>query len=358
MKQRIIGFDLARAYAILGMYIVNFNIVFGSHQDQSILGQFLNLFNGNSSTIFVILAGMGLALMTNRPSYLPEEKQKLRAIVIKRSWFLFVMGLLLYQWWPADILHFYGGYMHFAAFWLFLPKKYYLYLALGVILIFHLLLGVIPYETGWNFETLIYQDFWTLQGFVRNTFYNGWNAIFPWLAFFLLGLYLGRLDWQNPLLRKNLLWIGLSVFLIVQILQGLAMQNYFSEELKFYITADYIPPFLVFMLGTSSISLVILVLCVYVGDKFATSNWIKLFTQTGQLTLTHYLSHLTIGMIIFAWLSGKTFEAKLNESATINPFFILLYAIAFYGLSIWFSHWYRQKSNNGPLETIMRKISG
>ena len=66
MKQRIIGFDLARAYAIFGMYIVNYNTVFGSHNDNSLMGKFLSMFSGNSSTVFIMLAGMGIALMTNR----------------------------------------------------------------------------------------------------------------------------------------------------------------------------------------------------------------------------------------------------------------------------------------------------
>ncbi len=35
MKTRIIGFDLARAYAIFGMFIVNFNTVFGSHTNHT-----------------------------------------------------------------------------------------------------------------------------------------------------------------------------------------------------------------------------------------------------------------------------------------------------------------------------------
>ena len=38
---RIIGFDLARAYAILGMFIVNFNFCFGSFQNNTPIGQFL-----------------------------------------------------------------------------------------------------------------------------------------------------------------------------------------------------------------------------------------------------------------------------------------------------------------------------
>lgn len=74
LDKRIPGFDLARAYAILGMFIVNFNTIFGSHEDNSLLGMFLNLFNGNSSSSFVILAGMGVALMTNKETYTVDEK--------------------------------------------------------------------------------------------------------------------------------------------------------------------------------------------------------------------------------------------------------------------------------------------
>lgn len=116
MKQRIIGFDLARAYGIFGMYIVNFNIVFGSHKDQTLTGKFLSLFSGNSSTVFVILAGMGIALMTNRSEYSTAEKVNLRNTILKRALFLFVGGLLLNFIWPADILHFYGCYMFISAF--------------------------------------------------------------------------------------------------------------------------------------------------------------------------------------------------------------------------------------------------
>ncbi|MEO0066492.1 MAG: hypothetical protein RI983_1818, partial [Bacteroidota bacterium] len=184
MKQRIIGFDLARAYAIFGMYIVNFNIVFGNYEDKSWAGQFLSLFSGNSSTVFVMLAGMGIALMTNRNEYTIEDKKLLKQTVNKRAWFLFAIGLLLYLWWPADILHFYGGYMHIAALLLFVNKRYYLFAASISVIAFHLLLLVLPFETGWNFETLEYKDFWTVNGFLRNTIYNGWNSILPWFAYF------------------------------------------------------------------------------------------------------------------------------------------------------------------------------
>ncbi len=358
MNNRILGFDLARAYAIFGMFIVNFNIVFGSHKDESLIGQFLGLFNGNSSSMFVILAGMGVALMTNRAEYSVEERQKLSAIVMKRGTFLFVFGLIFYVWWFADILHFYGSYLHIAALLLFVPKRFYLWAAGASIVIFHLLLLVIPYETGWNFETLQYTDFWTLTGFLRNTFYNGWNPVFPWVGFFLLGMWLGRLDWQNTKVKRNILLTGIGVFSLVEILQLLASRGYFDTDFAFYLTADYIPPFLPFMLGTAGFSLIFITLCIFIGEKFVGNTLLEYLSKTGQMTLTHYVAHLTFGMIILSVISGKTDFNTLDGSDAISPILVLIFAIFYYILSIIFSVMWSKRFKNGPLETLMRKVSG
>ncbi len=281
MNHRIIGFDLARAYAILGMFIVNFNTVFGSHKDQSWLGKFLNLFNGNSSSTFVILAGMGVALMTNRNSYNGAERKRLQSIVIKRSWFLLFTGLLLFLWWSADILHFYGYYMHIAALLLFVPKKYYLLGVVAAIVIFHTLLLFIPYENGWHFDSLVYIDFWTVKGFLRNTFYNGWNLIFPWIAYFFLGMWLGRLNWNDKVVRKKIFVAGLTVTVSIEALQLVAVNGYLSESITFYSTSDYIPPFLRFMLHTAAFALMLLVICMYVGDKLGRTKAMQILSKTG-----------------------------------------------------------------------------
>lgn len=168
MRQRVIGFDLARAYAIFGMYIVNFTFCFGTFSDKSFLGKFTNLFIGNSTSIFIICAGMGVVLMTSKDNYNSAEKNKLTSIILKRSWFLFFLGLLLYSWWPGDILHFYGGYLHIAAFLLFVPKRYYLWIAFVFILVYNLLQLFIPITTSWDLQTTKYVDFWTPVGFLRN----------------------------------------------------------------------------------------------------------------------------------------------------------------------------------------------
>ena len=48
------------------------------------------------------------------------------------------------------------------------------------------------YEIGWNFETLEYQGFWTINGFIRNLFFNGFHPVIPWTSFMLFGYWFGK----------------------------------------------------------------------------------------------------------------------------------------------------------------------
>lgn len=357
MRQRIIGFDLARAYAIFGMFIVNFVFCFGDFKDKRPLGHFLNLFVGNSTSIFIILAGMGVSLMTNRTEYTKEDKAKLKSIILKRSWFLLALGLLLYNWWPGDILHFYGGYMHIAAFLLFVPKQYYLWTALLAILVFHLLLFVIPINTSWNFMTFKYSDFWTPIGFLRNTFYNGWNSVFPWLSYFMLGMWLGRLNWQNKTTKKKAFIVGLIIFLLFEGLRLLVKNGVFVQYGN-YIMSDYFPAYIPYSLITMGFALMVISICMVIGEKFPTNKLIDSLGKTGQMTLSHYVIHITIGMIILAKLTNKHYSGYLEDEKPTAPIYILTYAIIFFTLSTIFSHLWSKKFKNGPLETLMRKTSG
>lgn len=359
MKQRIIGFDLARAYAIFGMFIVNFNFSFGSVMAPTDpVGHFLNIFTGNSTAIFIICAGMGVSLMTNRFDYTTKEKAELKSKILKRSWFLFAIGLLLYNWWSGDILHYYGGYMHFAAFLLFVPKRYYLLSALLAIVIFHLLLLIIPITTGWDFTTFKYSDFWTPFGFLRNTFYNGWNSMFPWLSYFLVGMWLGRLNWQSKLTKRNIFIVGLIVFILIQGLRLMVRQRFFSPFWSSYIMAEYFPPYLPFVLVTMAFAFMVIPICMVAGEKFPTNKLVLALQKTGQMTLSHYVIHLTLGMITMAGLTGKHYTGLLEDEKPTSPIYILVYSLLFYIFSILFSVVWSKKFKNGPLETLMRKISG
>jgi uncharacterized membrane protein YeiB len=355
--QRIPGFDLARAYAIFGMYIVNFNIVFGNYLDASMMGKFLSLFSGNSSSMFVMLAGMGTSLLTFRPEAGAEERRALRRLILRRSWFLFFLGLALFLWWPADILHFYGAYMHMAAFLLFVPGRWLLLAAAMTVVVFHGLLLLVPYETGWNFDTLSYSGFWTAAGFLRNTFYNGWNPVFPWAAFFFLGMWLGRLDWKDVRLQQKALFWGAGLFLLTEGLIGAAAQNRLGEGLKYYLTADYLPPFLPFMMATGSFSLCAIVLCLWLGERLAQTPLGQCLSATGRMTLTHYLLHLTLGMLALSAITGRSYLSGTSANSMPAPA-LFAFSLFWFGLSMAFSHLWSKRFKNGPFEWLMRRIAG
>ncbi len=358
MQQRIIGFDLARGYAIFGMFIVNFNFCFGSFQDSTFLGRSLNLFVGNSTAIFIILAGMGLSFMSNKTVYSLEEKKHLKSIVLKRSWLLLAMGLILFSWWPGDILHFYAAYMHIAAFFLFSNRNIYLIIAAASILIFHVLLQFIPIDTSWNFETFQYADFWTPLGFLRNTIYNGWNSIFPWLAYFMTGMYLGRLNWHSSSVKIRVFITGLIVFCIFEAIRYYT-NNYVTDQyLIHYIMSEYFPAYIPFMMITMGFAFMVIAICMFIGEKFSANNLLKALALTGRMTLSFYVLHITIGMILFSKISGKLYTGYLTQQAPSSPAMILGFASLFFMICVVFAILWNKKFKNGPLESLMRWISG
>jgi uncharacterized membrane protein YeiB len=355
---RIVGFDVARAYAILGMYVVNFQAIFGDLGDTSAVGRFMGLFAGNSSSAFVMLAGIGCSMLTWRPAADAVERRRLRSIVVRRSWFLFVVGLLLYTWWPADILHFYGGYMHLAALLLFAPARRLLFAAAACVVAFHALLVVVPYETGWNFDTLVYGDFWSVAGFLRNTFYNGWNPIFPWAAFFFVGMWLGRCDWSSRRFRWRLALISAGVCVATQVLQLLARRGHFSEDATMYVLADYLPPFAVFMASTASTALLVVLACVVIAERFAVSRIVRALAATGQCTLTLYIGHLTLGMVVLGALLSRSYSTATQDGDPTASSWILAYCALTFVLSVLLCVAWKRRFRHGPLEALMRRISG
>ena len=63
MKKRVIGYDLARALAVIGMVVVNFKIAMGAEQnDPAWLVGIVGLIDGRAAATFVVLAGVGLSL--------------------------------------------------------------------------------------------------------------------------------------------------------------------------------------------------------------------------------------------------------------------------------------------------------
>lgn len=120
---------------------------------------------------------------------------------------------------------------------------------------------------------------------------------------------------------------------------------------------DYFPPYLPFMIITASFALMVITTCIWLSDRFSQNRLLKWFTETGKMTLTHYVVHLTIGMLIFQALTGKKYTGLLQMKIPSSPAYILVFSVIFFLLGTVFSVLWSRKFEKGPLETLMRKIS-
>jgi len=358
MKKRILGIDVARALAVIGMIIVNFKVVFGEAGDgwaKTVAG----LFEGKAAATFVVLAGVGLALMSNS-AVRRQDAEKLKLVrkrIAKRAVFLFVVGLSYIAIWSADILHFYGVYMLITLLLLRQSRRVIFLAASGLVLLYPVLMMVWDYEQGWDFSTLTYEGFWTVEGFLRNLFYNGFHPVFPWAAFMLIGLWFGRQDLRDQRFVKKAMWRSLAVFITVQLLSLLLIQILASgggattEDLSVLLGTSPMPPLPLYMVSGSSIAIFTISLCILWARSMPGSRLVNALYQTGQLALTFYVAHVVLGMGIMEAFGPK----PLGEYSAV---FSLWYALVFSVFCLCFAVVWRKYKSSGPLEWVMRRVVG
>jgi uncharacterized membrane protein YeiB len=95
----------------------------------------------------------------------------------------------------------------------------------------------------------------------------------------------------------------------------------------------------------------------FIAETFPERKIINSLVETGQMTLSFYILHVTVGMVIFAKIFNKFFTGYLTQQTPVKPIYILAFAIMFYIICVSFSVFWTKKYKNGPLETLMRKIS-
>jgi len=93
------------------------------------------------------------------------------------------------------------------------------------------------------------------------------------------------------------------------------------------------------------------------GNRIRETKIAIILAATGQMTLTHYLSHLVLGIFLLSVITGKTLSFDLINDVPTSPEIILVFAVGYYLFSCAFSYMWTRKFKNGPLEMLMRKIS-
>lgn len=356
LTQRITALDYARAWAIFGMIIVNYKLAMLAENDGPVwLRAAANLFEGRASALFVVLAGFGISLMTAKAinSSNKDVIRQTRNTLYRRAVFLFISGLfLLIMGWSADILHYYAVFMLAASMLITVSDKLILCLSAVILFTSQLWLILFDYSRGWDNTFHEYTDLWTIQGFARNLIFNGFHPIFPWICFFLIGMWLGRKRWLYSEKRQKVLIYSLSLTVFFE---GL---SYFlikwtspildTDSANYLFTTKPMPPTMLYVLSAASLAVAFITFCFYLVEKLESLYLTKALIHTGQLSLTHYIGHVLLGLGILEAVG------YLENGSLI---FAIAYGCGYFVFAIVFSSIWRKKIKRGPLELLMRKLS-
>ncbi|MBI1493476.1 DUF418 domain-containing protein [Halocynthiibacter styelae] len=334
---RLQGIDVARFIAFLGMVLVNFRIAAQVTTDADFPTLVTNSLEGRAAALFVILAGVGFT-MGHASGRQPWH------LTLRRAVFLFIIGMLDMVMFDADILHFYALYFLVGMLFTQASGRMLLLGAGAITLIGYIALFAFDFENGWNFETFKYADFWSISGFLRHSFYNGWHPVFPWAALFLIGMWVGRLDLAARGTQLRLLiWGGIlatTTSLVSKTLGSL------DPELIEIVSTAPIPPTPFYILAGSGTAIAMLGLILLITPILTRLHFTNLLAAPGKMSLTLYMAHIYLGMGILEGIG------KLDGSLSAYDIFAI--SLGFCVIAALFARLWFIKFRRGPLEGLMR----
>lgn len=172
-------------------------------------------------------------------------------------------------------------------------------------------------------------------------------------GFFLLGLYVGRLQlfrnfMDQKKLVKNVLW-GSVVLFVVSIGLIIAIFSQLGPEVKF---DNWVAMFGLTALDLNNIGMTFIIMASFVilYRKQKTGKWLATFAPYGRMALTNYVFQSIVGtFIFFGWGLGY-----LGELRNIYTF---LFSIVIILVQMGLSKWWLGKFYFGPLEWVWRSLT-
>lgn len=290
---------------------------------------------GRAAALFVLLAGVGFAMARNS-----------RATILARAAVLFVFGMANMILFDADILHYYALYLLVGLAFVNAPPRRLVAaaIALGLAALCGLIL--LDYDRGWTWDTLTYQDFWTLPGFLRHSLFNGWHPVLPWAAFFLVGMWVVHQRLDNRRTQARLFIWGL----VMSVSASGPLQSAQGRVRVDRACHNQPDPAEAALYGG--------------GDRHGAGHPVgnpaadgpappaapvRWMAQTGRQALTLYIAHIYIGMgtmEALGWLDGR-----------LDPAGIFWISAGFILLSVVYAMVWHRIASRGPLEALLRSVS-
>ncbi|WP_129337449.1 heparan-alpha-glucosaminide N-acetyltransferase domain-containing protein [Cellulomonas endophytica] len=325
-RRRLVGIDLARGVAVLGMVTAHVG-----PDEGRVLPRLLEVADGRSAALFVVLAGVGLALLSggDRPAT-GVDLVRARVRVLARAALLVPLGALLALLGTpvVVILLTYGALFVVGAAALRLPRVALLVLAGAAALggpVLHALLAPLSDATG-SPETL-----W-------DVLVGPYYPAVVWVAYLLVGLALGRGDLRSPGTRGRLALLGAGLVVLGH--GGSWVAEHVLGLPGVLVTTEPHSATTFEVVGNTGSALLVLAACLVVAERLPRP--VAPVVATGALSLTAYSGHLVV-------------LALLGTDAVWDPTTGTWLALA---LGVVLVCWaWHAALGRGPLEALLHRVS-
>ena len=355
---RLIGLDVTRAIALIGVVVMNFH---GNLNDQSIGSDFLhrvfNVYTGVLSTrfaaTFVVVAGIGTALLSRNAYENHNDIGKLRMRLIRRGSLLLFSGYFLNHAWPGTILFFYGAYFILSAVFIMWKSRTLIVLAIASALT---ATSIASWEAfrqhhGHSTKWLHPRTIHSVKDLVLRIFVDYTHPVLPWLAFFCLGIVIGR-NLQIVKIKRRVIFLSCFALLVMCYLSAAILDHFDMRHSEVVYQLTSLQPFhrgLLYTLSTAAIAVIAFLMISQLAEKFQHKKLVVHLQRSGQLTLSLYLLHVLVFYIFVDW-------SHMISSTGLDT--ALIFAIGFWAFAITIASWWQHHFGQGPAERLYRSIGG
>ena len=361
MNTRIAGYDFARSLALFGLVAANFSSGVQIDEFEFIRPYLRALMQHGVIATFLVLGGVGISLLTQRIRVRNDShgSSGSRKQLIKRAGGLLVVGICCNLIWHTSLLSLYSIYIIIGALLVTVSNRWLWSLVFACIATFAVFTFSVDGFVGSYEITLMEQlgasNPWTVEDI--DLYQIRFHSRFSWMAWLLIGMWLGRQEVRDPKMRRNLFFGGIIVTLVAEgVLWGLLFDIFFSPDSLYLLTIlgrlagnTLVLWDLLHFFGICGTAIAIIGGSLMLTEKYPDAKWTKPIIATGQLVLTLYVVHLIIDSGLLVALGGSEFETL---SSAIGS------AVIFCICAVIFSHFWRKRFEKGPLEWGIRRVTG
>lgn len=361
---RLVALDVTRGVAMLGVIALNYHAILNDEDAFAPIAPsfFERLFNPVSGVLstrfaatFVVVAGIGVALLSSRTSdFEPAGVRLLRQRLLRRGAFLLVVGFILEWIWPGTILFYYGAYFMIASFVVRHTTKW---LLTGALVSVVTAAGLAAWRVSERFDDNFtsWLDPPSPNG-PRNALirllFSYTHPVFPWIAFFLVGMVIGRSIHGGTIVRARLALVSIAMVVVSYALRdALRPALIVDEPDALRATLVSLQPFdrgILYVASTTGIA----VLSIWTIERLVSRvprQFVSIWAQMGRLSLSIYVTHILVFNLVvdvLGWVRPTGLDTALGFTVVVVATCALM------------AHLVLRRWSTGPIESLYRSFGG